>query len=129
MADTNPMPPSAGTRALIRRLQADAVPVGRLWPPVVRLGLWLVLVAAVGGTLGLSGFRPDLGTQLRDPAFLFDIVLLTLAGVAAALIALRDAVPGRGASRFAALVPLGLALAAAGLWGRLPLQGEVAVRH
>ena len=129
MADTNPMLPSAGTRALIRRLQADAVPVGRLWPPVVRLGLWLVLVAAVGGTLGLSGFRPDLGTQLRDPAFLFDIVLLTLAGVAAALIALRDAVPGRGASRFAALVPLGLALAAAGLWGRLPLQGEVAVRH
>ena len=129
MADTISMPPSAGTRALIRRLQADAVPVGRLWPPVVRLGLWLVLVAAVGGTLGLSGFRPDLGTQLRDPAFLFDIVLLTLAGVAAALIALRDAVPGRGASRFAALVPLGLALAAAGLWGRLPLQGEVAVRH
>ena len=129
MADTISMPPSARTRALIRRLQADAVPVGRLWPPVVRLGLWLVLVAAVGGTLGLSGFRPDLGTQLRDPAFLFDILLLTLAGVAAALIALRDAVPGRGASRFAALVPLGLALAAAGLWGRLPLQGEVAVRH
>jgi len=129
VADTISMPPSARTRALIRRLQADAVPVGRLWPPVVRLGLWLVLVAAVGGTLGLSGFRPDLGTQLRDPAFLFDIVLLTLAGVAAALIALRDAVPGRGASRFAALVPLGLALAAAGLWGRLPLQGEVAVRH
>jgi hypothetical protein len=129
VADTTPILPSAGTRALIRRLQADAVPVGCLWPPVVRVGLWLLLVAAVGGTLGLSGFRPDLGKQLRDPAFLLDIVLLALAGVAAALIALRDAVPGRETSRFATLIPLGLALAAAGLWDRLPLQGEVAVRH
>jgi len=129
VADTSPMPPPASRQALIRRLQADAVPVGRLWPPVVRLGLWLVLVAAVGGSLGLSGLRPDLAKQLRDPAFLLDIVLLALAGVAAALLALRDAVPGREASRCAALAPLGLALAAAGLWGRLPLQGEVAVRH
>src|SRR5262249_3974068 len=123
------MPPSAGTLALIRRLQADAVPVGRLWPPVARVGLWLLLVAAVGGTLGLSGLRSDLGTRLRDPAFLLDIGLLAVAGVGAALLALRDAVPGRETSRFAALIPLGLALAAAGLWDRLPLQGEVAVRH
>src|SRR5262245_63781069 len=108
------MPPPASRQALIRRLQADAVPVGRLWPPVVRLGLWLVLVAAVGGTLGLSGLRPDLDTQLRDPAFLLDIVLLAFAGVAAALLSLRDAVPGRETSRVAAPIPLSLALAAAG---------------
>src|SRR5262245_66017065 len=114
------MPPSAGTRALIRRLQADAVPVGRLWPPVVRVGLWLLLVAAVGGTLGLSGFRPDLGKQRRDPALLLDIVLLALAGVAAALLALRGAVPARGASRFAAPGPPGLALRGGGPAGPLP---------
>jgi hypothetical protein len=127
VADTGPTSTPAATRALIRRLQADVVPVRRLWSPVARFGLWLILVALVGGTLGLSGLRPDLLRQLRDLAMLLEIALLASAGMAAAILALRAAVPGREASRFAPLVPLGLALATVGLWCRLPMQGDVAV--
>ena len=94
---------------------------------MARFGLWLVLVALVGGTLGLSGLRPDLMRQLRDPVSLLEIALLVSAGTAAAILALREAVPAREASRFAPLVPLGLALASIGFWCRLPMDGDVAV--
>ena len=105
------------------------MPVRRLRSPVARFGLWLILVALVGGTLGLSGAPgQDLVRQLRDPTMLLEVALLASAGMAAAILALRAAVPGREASRFAPLVPLGLASAAVGLWCRLPMpQGDVAV--
>jgi hypothetical protein len=127
VADSRATSPTPATRALIRRLQADAGPVRRLWSPVTRFGLWLVLMALVGGTLGLSGLRPDLMRQLRDPVSLLEIALLASAGMAAAILALCEAVPGREASRFAPLVPLGLALASVGFWCRLPIEGDVAV--
>ena len=81
MANTRPDQRPA-TRALIPRLQADAAPVRRLWSPMARFGLWLILVALVGATrLGLSGVRPDLLEQLRDPVHLLETALLALAGM------------------------------------------------
>jgi hypothetical protein len=116
-------------RALVHRLQAEAAPVRRLWAPGVRFGLWLALVATVGGVVGLSGVRPDLAQQLHDPVYLLETALLTVAGLAAALLALQEAIPGRAARRLERIVPFGLVLVAAVLWFRHPMRGDVAVRQ
>jgi hypothetical protein len=114
-------------RALVQRLQAEAAPVRRLWAPRVRFGLWLALVAMVGGVVGLSGVRPDLAQQLHDPVYLLETALLAGAGLAAAMLALQEAIPGRAARRLERIVPFGLVLVAAVLWFRHPMRGDVAV--
>jgi hypothetical protein len=96
---------------------------------MARFGLWLTLVAMVGGVVGLSGVRPDLAQQLRDPGYLLETVLLAVAGMVAALSALQEAVPGHEARPLERTGPLGLVLVAALLWFRYPMQGDVAVSH
>ena len=67
MGDTPSSPVlTPSRRALVQRLQAEAAPVRRLWAPGARFGLWLALVALVGGVVGLSGVRPDLAQQPRQ---------------------------------------------------------------
>ena len=114
-------------RALVHRLQAEAAPVRRLWAPGVRFGLWLALVAMVGGVVGLSGVRPDLAQQLHDPVYLLETALLAGAGLVAAMLGLQEAIPGRAARRLERIVPFGLVLVAAVLWFRHPMRGDVAV--
>ena len=127
MGDTPSPVLTPSRRALVQRLQAEAAPVRRLWAPGARFGLWLALVAMVGGVVGLSGVRPDLAQQLHDPVYLLETALLTVAGLAAALLALQEAIPGRAARRLERIVPFGLVLVAAVLWFRHPMRGDVAV--
>jgi len=80
VAETTPID-TARTQAVVRRLLDDAAPVRRLRPPLMRLGLWLIVVAIVGAEVGVSGARPDLEIRLRDPFYLLEIGALGVAGV------------------------------------------------
>jgi hypothetical protein len=111
--DRNDVP--ARHRALVDRLAAEARPVRPLWRPAARLLLWLALVVVVLGLVARFHLRPDARSALASPLFAAQLVALAAAGVAAALLALRAAVPGdeptRGQSALVSgVAALGVAL-------------------
>ena len=81
---------------MIDSLVADAAPVRRLRPPMVRAACWLLLAALI---LVLAeshhGVRPDLATKLAQPVFVTGIAAAMLTGVLAAVAAFMASVPGR----------------------------------
>jgi hypothetical protein len=121
---------TARTRAVVEQLLDEAVPVRRLWKPVVRLGLWVIVVTTIAGAvmgMGLMGFRPDLRLKVREPVYLLELTALAVAGILMAASALQDAVPGdedRGPIR---RIAIGFGLLAALLWFLQPLHGELSV--
>jgi hypothetical protein len=93
------------TPELIERLCADAVPVRRPRPPLVRLALWLLFAGVVVLALAaLQGIRPDLALRLRQPTFAGALVGSLLTGALAAMAALQLSLPDR--SRLWALLPV-----------------------
>lgn len=82
-------------QALVERILADARPVRPLWPPTVRLALWLVLEAGAIAVAARIGLRHDLAAQLVRPAFLAQLVAIGAAAACAAALALWSTVPGR----------------------------------
>ena len=86
---------------LIDHLVMDARPVRRLWPPGVRLGIWLAVSALVAVVLGRPYLRPDVVRRLESPTFVLEIAAMLLAGSLLGLEALRAAVPGSSPSRLA----------------------------
>jgi hypothetical protein len=113
--------------ALVDRLVADASPVRRLWPPAVRLVLWLGLAAAIAGLAAHAGVRPDVSARLHEPLFALELVVCGLAAALAAALALRAAVPGCGPRRAAAAATLGAAAVALALAVRAPALGGVSL--
>jgi hypothetical protein len=98
--------------ALVRRLLADATPVRPLRSVGVRMLPWLA-VAALDLAIAVSfGLRTSPAAALGRPLLLADAGLLVGAGITAATVALRAAVPGGEAARAARAVALGLATAA-----------------
>jgi hypothetical protein len=82
-------------KALIDHSIKDFQPAAKLWPVGVRLVLWiflelslLVLCASVNGLQGIASLIQSRGILIETGAF-------TLASVAAALLALRSAIPAR----------------------------------
>ena len=121
---------TARTRAVVEQLLDEAVPVRRLWKPVVRLGLWVIVVTTIAGAvmgMGLMGFRPDLRLKVREPVYLLELTALAVAGILMAASAFQEAVPGYGARGPIRRVAIGFALVAALLWFLQPLHGELAV--
>ena len=99
------------TPELIEILIADAKPVRRLWPPLLRAALWLLLAGVVLLALGaLQGTRPDLAERLREPSFAVALAGSLLTGVLAAVAAFHLSLPDR--SRLWLLLPV----PAAALW-------------
>ncbi len=93
------------TPELIRSLTADAAPVRRLRPPLVRAMLWLLVAALVLALIGAShGVRPDLAAKAREPAFVVATAASLLTGVLAAIAAFMASLPDR--SRLWLLLPL-----------------------
>ncbi len=84
---------------LLARLIADAHPVRPLWSPHSRLALWLALQTSTLGVAVTVGLRQDLGDHLRQPLFLLELGALIAAGVTAAALTLRAAVPGMAGGR------------------------------
>lgn len=104
------------TDRLIGRLVAEAAPVRRLRPPLVRAALWLVAVAAVGA-LAIALFS-DLGTFARraqDPKLVLELIGTLLTGIAAVIAAFYLSLPDRsGAWALLPLPPLALWIASSG---------------
>jgi hypothetical protein len=92
------------TPELIDMLCADAKPVRRLRPPLVRAALWLLFAGLVLVALAvLLGTRPDLAERLREPTFLGALAGALLTGVLAAVAAFYLSLPDR--SRLWLLLP------------------------
>ncbi|MEO9161415.1 MAG: DUF1109 domain-containing protein [Casimicrobiaceae bacterium] len=84
------------TPELIALLAANASPVRRLRPPLVRTGLWLLLAAGVFVLLALShGVRPDLVQRAEQPVFVIGIVASLVTGVLAAIASFMISLPDR----------------------------------
>jgi hypothetical protein len=83
------------TPDLIELLAADAVPVRRLRPPLLRAGLWLAFALFIAGLVGvLHGVRPELGLLVEDTAFdlveTASLATAVLAAIAAFYLSLPD---------------------------------------
>lgn len=93
------------TSDLIASLAANATPVRRLRPPVMRAVCWLLLAAVVLTLLAVNqGLRPDLVQRLREPAFAVSMATSLLTGMLAAIAAFLVSLPDR--SRLWLLLPL-----------------------
>jgi hypothetical protein len=93
------------TSDLIEALVADARPVRRLRPPVLRAALWLLLPALIFGLLAAGhGMRPDLVQRLEQPDFVVATAAALLTGVLAAIASFMLNLPDR--SRRWALLPV-----------------------
>lgn len=118
------------TETLINSLAADARPVRRLKPPMLRCGLWLGFAAIIVIMLGIShGVRPDLARRFADPVFALRVAGAGVTGVLAALSVFLISLPDR--SRKWALLPVPAVLiwlstigyGCLTAWMRLPADG------
>ncbi|MFB9267444.1 NrsF family protein [Bradyrhizobium erythrophlei] len=93
------------TPDLIASLAANATPVRRLRPPVIRATCWLLLAAVILTLLAINqGIRPDLVERLREPAFAVSMAAALLTGVLATVAAFLVSLPDR--SRLWLLLPV-----------------------
>ncbi len=84
------------TPELIDALVADAMPVRRLRPPLVRVAAWLLLAAMLVILLAVThGFRSDLSARLASPQFVIGTSAALLTGILAAVAAFLTSVPDR----------------------------------
>ncbi len=92
------------TPELINALVADATPVRRLRPPLVRAGIWLAVAAFVLVLIAIShGVRPDLTQKMQQAPFTIGIAGSLLTGVLAAIASFLLSLPDR--SRLWLLLP------------------------
>lgn len=93
------------TPDLIASLSANATPVRRLRPPLVRASCWLSLALLILVLLGVShGLRPDFAKQVGDRAYVVGLVASVLTGVLATVAAFMLSLPDR--SRLYTLLPV-----------------------
>jgi hypothetical protein len=93
------------TPDLIAALAADAKPVHRLRPPLVRAAAWLAFAVLLLALLAVAhGLRPDLAACLRLEGFVVDIAASLFTAILAAVAAFLVSLPDR--SRLWALLPL-----------------------
>jgi hypothetical protein len=90
---------------VIERLVADARPVRRLRPPMLRAALWLLAVAAIAaGAILLFSDLGVMADRLRDPKLQVEMAATLLTGIAAVMAAFHLSLPDR--SPLWALLPL-----------------------
>ena len=107
---------SEATDRLIGRLVAEAEPVRRLRPPLVRAALWLLVVAALGA-IAIFLFS-NLGVFMRraqDPKLVLELIGTLLTGITAVIAAFHISLPDRSpAWALLPLPPLALWVASSG---------------
>lgn len=81
---------------LIDLLAANARPVRRLRPPVLRCAFWLALATVIVVMLGVShGIRPDFAQRFQDPLFALRVAAALVTGILAAISAFLISLPDR----------------------------------
>ncbi|RJG00507.1 NrsF family protein [Noviherbaspirillum sedimenti] len=84
------------TPDLIDLLVADAKPVRRLLPPLMRASCWLLFAVLMLVLVGVEhGVRPDLGVKLQQPVFVTGVAAAAITGVLAAMASFIASIPGR----------------------------------
>ncbi|MBV8356332.1 MAG: DUF1109 family protein [Deltaproteobacteria bacterium] len=112
---------------LINRLIEKFEPARRIWPIWARLALWLILEFSILSLVAFGAPRPNLLAALGNPAYVMQVVLFVVVGVAAAALALRTAIPGLEATTMQ-LSPVFLAAAVSILVAALaPAQTEISL--
>jgi hypothetical protein len=92
------------TPDLIAALAANATPVRRLRPPLVRAAVWLVFAVLLLAALAVvHGLRSDLAEHLRLPVFTLGILASLVTGILAAVASFLVSLPDR--SRLWLLLP------------------------
>lgn len=92
------------TPDLIDSLVANAAPLRRLRPPLLRTTLWLLFATSILVLLGVGhGLRPDIAQRLQQPVFVVGVAASFLTGALAALAAFIASLPDR--SRLWLLLP------------------------
>lgn len=87
------------TPDLISSLAANAPPVRRLRPPLVRAAFWLTVVAFILLLIGIShGVRPDLARKAQDLFFVIGAAASLATGILAAIAAFLVSLPDRSRS-------------------------------
>lgn len=115
-----PKPDRVATSDLIGALVAQAVPVRRSWPPLLRAAAWLALAWGVVAALAaLHGTRPDLDVRLAQPAFCASLAATLLTGASAAIAAFTVILPDRSRRWLLLPVPAAVAWLATVGWGCL----------
>jgi hypothetical protein len=101
---------------LIERLAADAGPVRRLRPPLVRALQWLLAVAAIAAVAVIAFANIDLFMErARDPKLAFELTGTVLTGILAVVAAFQLSLPDRSpAWALLPVPPLALWLASSG---------------
>jgi hypothetical protein len=93
------------TEALIQSLAADAKPVRRLRPPLVRAGLWLSgLAVVVSAAIWATGDWMGMIARLAETRFALEMVATLITGLTAVVAAFYLSLPDR--SRFWMFLPL-----------------------
>jgi hypothetical protein len=82
------------TPDLIDKLVESATPVRRLYPPLVRAGLWLLLAAVILALLSVAhGLRPDIAICLQRPIFVVSMAGALATGILAAIASFEVSLP------------------------------------
>lgn len=107
---------SEATNRLIDRLAAEAAPVRRLRPPMVRAALWLLVVAALGALAILLFSNLDVFMRrTQDPKLVLELIGTLATGIAAVIAAFHVSLPDRSpAWALLPLPPLALWIASSG---------------
>lgn len=84
------------TDRLIDALIADAKPVRRLAPPMLRALSWMIVAAIIVAIISLlHGLRPDLGAKLDDSMFVIQVLAAAATGALAGIAAFQISLPDR----------------------------------
>lgn len=99
----------------------------RLWSVGARLALWVSLEIAIALAVAIFAPRGDLYLRFGTLLYASEIVLFTAAGIVAAELALRSAIPGRQISAgeiaaFVAMTATAIVLVATGPSSKMPLS-------
>lgn len=107
--------------SLINKLCEDLKPIKKIKHPLgCALFLETLLIAIIGVFIWYLGMRPDLSERMMDPVFLFEMSLIGLTGITAALCSFWLRVPDMRGAEWMLPVPLTL-LAVFVLWTAIRL--------
>jgi hypothetical protein len=95
------------TESLIEGLAGGLTPAKRLALPWVRILPWIIFAAGyMAAVASIAGLRADLALKLTQPEFVFEIVLVLIIGLSAALASAWMCVPDMRGRPWVPVVPL-----------------------
>jgi len=115
-------------RALVDRIAGNLRPRPSLWPVRRRLALWLLLEIVVL-LRTVTEIRGDWAARFASPAYTFEILFFSVAGLILAAMALRAAIPGRESPPWQTVLAIVLAISGTALLFATPIGTNVPLKQ